>query len=147
MKKLLGFCMLVALTLAAWAVEDGQVVYIGGTVSALKEGAIGSLDTSSEKILALQAAGGKLVIPYAGIESYQYSHELARHLGVLPAIGVGLVRRRQQRHYFRITYRDESGASQVAVLEVSKHAPPILLAILHSRAPQGSKATASVARQ
>jgi hypothetical protein len=64
---------------------------------------------------------------------------VARHLGVLPAIAVGLVKKRQRRHYFRISYRDENGVVQVVVFEVPKNMPRTLLPILQTRAPQGCK--------
>ncbi len=69
----------------------------------------------------------------------EYSQQVARHLGVLPAIAVGLVKRRQRRHFLRISYHDESSTAQVAIFEVSKETPHTLLAILEVRAPQGCK--------
>ncbi|HUJ82233.1 MAG TPA: hypothetical protein VLW83_10130, partial [Candidatus Acidoferrales bacterium] len=95
------------------------------------------LDTTSETTLSFEYAGNKLLIPYAKIDSFDYSQQVARHLGVLPAIAVGLVRKRQRRHFIQISYRDESNVSRVAVFEVSKQMPRTLLAILRNRAPQG----------
>src|SRR5437879_12460139 len=37
----------------------------------------------------------KLEILFAKIDSFEYSQEVARHLGVLPAIAVGLIRDRK----------------------------------------------------
>ena len=54
------------------------------------------------------------------------AQQVARHLGVVPAIAVGLVKRWQRRHYFRITYHDESKTQQVAIFEVSKGDAPAL---------------------
>jgi hypothetical protein len=93
--------------------------------------------------LKFDYAGGKLVIPFVAIDSFEYSQQVARHLGVLPAIAVGLVKRRQRRHFLRITYHDESSAAQVAIFEVSKEMPRTLLAILEVRAPQGCRPSAN----
>jgi len=134
-RKLAAFCMLLALSLPAGAVEDGQVMYVGGTVPAMQAGVLGRLDTTSETTLTFEYSGKKLDIPYAKIISFEYSKEVARHLGVLPAIAVGLVKKRQRRHFFRISYRDESDVPQVAVFEVSKQAPQTLQAVLETRAP------------
>jgi hypothetical protein len=139
MKRILGLFLLLLAPLSSSAVEGSQVMYVGGTVVALKEGASGKLDTSSLAVLNFDYSGGKLVIPFDTIDSYEYSERVARHLGVLPGIAVGLVRRRQHRHFFRVSYRDENKALQVAVFEVSKEMPETLLAILQVRAPQGCK--------
>ena len=139
MKKIAAICLLLAMAVPADAVEDGQVMYTGGTVPALQAGVLGRLDTTSESALSFEYAGSKLAIPYAKIDSYKYYEQVARHLGVLPAIAVGMVKRRQQRHFFQIGYRDESNLSQVAVFEVSKQMPQTLLAVLLARAPQGCK--------
>jgi hypothetical protein len=139
MQKLAAICLLLAMPLATAAVEDGQVMYTGGTVSSLQAGALGRLDTSSEAALSFESSGTKLVIPYARMESFQYIHEVARHLGVLPAIAVGLVKKRQRRHFFQISFRDDSNVSQVAIFEVPKQMPQTLLAVLRTRAPQACK--------
>jgi hypothetical protein len=139
MKKLAAICLLLAMAVPVGAVEDGQVMYMGGTVPALQAGVLGRLDTTSETALSFDYAGSKLAIPYARIDSYKYYEQVARHLGVLPAIAVGMVKRRQQRHFFQISYRDESNLTQVAVFEVSKRSPQTLLAVLLARAPQGCK--------
>ena len=101
MKTMVVVCLLLVLPLAAIAVENGQVMYVGGTVMILKEGMIGRLITSSPTELTFDSAGSQLVIPFARIESYEYSQQVARHLGVVPAIATGLIRHRQKRHFLR----------------------------------------------
>lgn len=136
MKRFTAFCLLLVMSLPAGAVEDGQVMYAGGTVPALKEGVLGRLNTASETLLTFEYSGNKLEIPYARIDSFEYSQQVARHLGVLPAIAVGLVKKRQRKHFFRISYRDENNVTQVAIFEVPKQVPRTLLAFLQTRAPQ-----------
>jgi len=139
MKKLVTFCLAFALALPAAAVEDGQVRYVGGTVLALHAGAMGRLDTTSETALGFEYSGTKLLIPYADIQSFQYTTEVTHHLGVLPGIAVALLKKRERRHFFRISYRNADHVEQVAVLEVSKHMPRTLQAVLEARAPQTCK--------
>ncbi len=141
MKKIVGLCLLLVLPLATIAVEN--VMYAGGTVVTLKEGTIGRLDTTSPTALTFECSGSQLVIPFAKIDSYEYSQQVARHLGVLPAIATGLVRHRQKRHFLRIAYKEENNAQQVAIFEVPKQMPRTLLAILQVRAPWGCKANAA----
>jgi len=139
MKRILGLCLLALAPMAALAVEGGQVLYVGGTSGSVKEGALGRLDATSQTVLSFEYSGGKLAIPFEMVDSYEFSQPVARHLGVLPAMAVGLVKRRQHKHFFRISYHDENKAPQVAVFEVSKEMPRTLLAILQARAPQGCK--------
>ena len=139
MKRFLGWFFLLLMPLATPAVADGQVKYVGGTVGTLNGGVSGRLDASSQRALNFEYSGGKLAIPFEMIDSYEYSQRVARHLGVLPAIAVGLVSCRQRRHFFRISYHDDSKTSQVVIFEVSKEMPRTLLAILQERAPRGCK--------
>lgn len=118
---------------------DGAVSYVGGTVQKLTEGSVGKLDTSSQTELIFVSPAGRFAIPYASIDSYEHSQEVAHHLGVLPAIAVGLVKKRQKKHFLRVDYHDESKTPQVVVLEVPKKMPRTLLAILQERAPQGCR--------
>ncbi len=139
MKRAMGISLLMLVSIAVVAVEHSQVEYVGGTIQSVKAGAVGELDTASDTILSFQYSGGSLPISYAAIESYEYTQELAHHLGVAPAIAVGLVRKRQRRHFFRISYKDQANVSQVVVFEVPKQTPNTLLAVLQTRAPQGCK--------
>ena len=135
MKNFAALFLLLALSLPAAAVEDGQVMYFGGTVPAFTAGLVGRLDTTSETSLTFEHAGNKLVIPYSAITSFQYTTEVTHHLGVLPAVAVGLLKKRERRHFFRISYRDADNVSQVVVFEVPKHMPRTLQAVLEDRAP------------
>jgi hypothetical protein len=134
MKKLTALFLFLIVSLPALAVDDGQVRYIGGSAPGLAAGTVGSLDTTAETALIFEHAGSKLEIPYAAIESHEYSTEVTHHLGVLPAVAVGMVRIRKHRHYFRVSYRSPDGVAQVAVFEVSKQMPRTLQAVLTARA-------------
>ncbi len=136
MKKLAAFCLILCACLPAVAVEGDQVMYVGGTTAQVKAGVVGTLNTSSEIALVFNYSWSKLEIPYASIESFQYTQEVTRHLGVLPAIAIGMVAKRRHRHFFRISYRDPNSVAQAAVFEVPKTIPRTLQAILQARAPQ-----------
>ena len=68
MKRMAVVCLLLVLPLAAVAVENGQVMYTGGTIGALKEGMIGRLITSSPTELTFESSGTQLVIPFSKID-------------------------------------------------------------------------------
>lgn len=118
MKNLMTFCFLLAMALPLAAVEDGEVMYVGGTVPAVRAGSIGRFDTTSEASMTFEYGNNKLAIPYAAIQSFQYTTEVTHHLGVLPAIVVALLKARERRHFFRISYRDVNDAGQAVVFEV-----------------------------
>jgi hypothetical protein len=81
MKKPIVLCLLFALVAPLLAVEGNQVMYTGGTVAALNVNTIGRLDATSETALGFESSGTKLLIPYADIQSFEYSTEVAHLLG------------------------------------------------------------------
>ena len=136
MKKFLTVVFFLSLmlitSLPAAAVAD-PVRYVGGTVPELTADTTGRLDTTSATELIFEHSGKTFAIPYGSIASFDCSKQVARHLGVLPAIAVGIVRMRQHRHFFRISYHDGNGLEQVAIFEVPKQLPRTLEAALETR--------------
>jgi phosphatidylglycerophosphate synthase len=136
------FGLSLLLAAPAFAVEAGQVAYTSGTLT-IPQGTIGSFDTTSPTALVFKfkfttsgSGLGEVDLVYKNISSFEYSTEVARHLGVLPAVAVGLVKRRERKHFFSIKFIDSSNVVQAAIFEVPKRDPPGLLAILRARAPQ-----------
>jgi hypothetical protein len=82
------------------------------------------------------ASASEAAIEYKNIRGYSYTSEVAYHLGVLPAIAVGLLKSRERRHFLTIRYVDSADVAQAAVFEVAKSDPMTLLAVLRARAPQ-----------
>jgi hypothetical protein len=102
----------------------------------MKEGSAGKFDFSSAGQLRFVSSGTVLEIPYNGIESFAHTKEAAVHLGVAPAIAVGLVAARRHNHFVRITYKDSNQLPQVAVFEVPKSMTVYLMPMLEATAPQ-----------
>jgi hypothetical protein len=130
----------VLLALPACAVEAGQVAYTGGSLSVV-QGTVGSFDTTSPRALVFRfvgpgASSNEVDIEYKNIQSFRYTTEVAYHLGVLPAIAVGLLKSRERKHFLTLRFIDSAGVAQAAIFEVAKNDPPALLAILHARASQ-----------
>jgi len=138
MKNALVVTVLLITSCSLWAVDDGQIKYLGGTVPALEVNSIGKLDLTSETVMQFNSTKGTFTIPDANIDSFEYTQELTHHLGVLPAIGVGLTRTRKHRHYFRIVFHNDNNVSQIVVIEVPKHMPKVLQTVLKSRAPHAT---------
>ena len=134
----LGLLLCVGIVPAAFAADEGQAAYTGGTLPVAK-GTIGSLDTTSPTALMFRyggSAGGQVEIDYRNVSNFEYASPVAHHLEVLPFILVSLVRPREHRHFFSIRYMDSSNVVQVVVFEVPKSDPRALLEVLRGRAPQ-----------
>ena len=139
MKRVVTLLLVMALATPAspaW-VEGDQVMYVGGTLPNFKSGCIGRLNTTPARELVFECAGERFEIPYEGVQRYEYSRKLARRIGAIPTVAVFLVlKRRQRRHFIEIAFKDGEGIAQSVVLEVSKNAPQIVLAVLRARAPR-----------
>ncbi len=127
---------MIAAAIPALAVEGSDVAYQGGTIPQLKESTVGKFDLTSGTGLRFLYSGGSLEIPYNRIESFKHSKEVAVHLGVAPAIAVGLVKRRRRNHFVQITFLDGNNLHQVAVFEIPKTMPRVLMPAFVARAPQ-----------
>ncbi|HEY0796089.1 MAG TPA: hypothetical protein VGD64_09950 [Acidisarcina sp.] len=129
-----------AFPLKSLAVESGEVAYTGGSLTTVPLEVTGKFDTSLPTAIIFQfRANGhatEIKIPYGNITGFNYHTEVAHHLGVLPAIAVGLVKRRERKHLISISFSDDANVAQTAIFEVAKHDPPSLVAILRARAPQ-----------
>ena len=130
---------LLTLSLAAPAlaspVEGSDVMYMGGSVSNVKEGTVGLLDLTAAQELVFEHGDHRVAIPYASIQRFQYSQRLARRLGVAATIAVVLVKHRQRRHVIELYFLDANGVNQVAMFELSKDRAAPVVAVLNARVP------------
>jgi hypothetical protein len=136
MRRIVVIVLLLIVATDAFGVTGSEVAYVGGSISALKPGDIGTFDFSPATELGFVSNGTRFSIAYDKIKKIEYHKEVAFHLGVAPAIVVGLIKKRERKHFFTITYTDEAGVRQAAVFEVAKDAPRSLLAVFAARAAQ-----------
>jgi hypothetical protein len=139
MKKLIALTLISVLAAPSARALDGkgmEATYTGGTVAGVRLGVNGTLETTSPTALEFHSSSGDFSVPYAGIATARYREENRFRLGVLPAIGVGLLKARAKRHLTTITWKDERGVVQAAIFETSKQRSLALLTILRVRAPQ-----------
>jgi hypothetical protein len=129
--------VLVALCLGTFAaaVEGGQVLYVAGSINSVAPGTVGRLDTSDALAMRFVAGTGGIVIPYQRVTAYSEESEVAHHIGVLPAIAVGLVKVRHRRHYLHVTFSDENGSAQIVEFEIPKQMPKPIMDLLRARVP------------
>jgi hypothetical protein len=132
---------------AAFALEPNQAVYIGGSV-AIPGDTPGRMDTSSPMTLLFHykkpdGTAGQIGVDYAAIKTAYPGDEVTHHLGVAPAIAVGLIAARRRRYFVTLTWTDEKGISQAAQIEISKHDQQPLLAVIRARMPRPCQRTPS----
>jgi hypothetical protein len=114
--------------------ETIPAVYDNGSAPNLPATTDGTLDlTSPTELIFRTTIGATLSIPYASITDFNYRVESTHHLGVIPAILVALVNSRLHRHLFTIDYTDDANNKQVAVFDVPKDEPRVLLPLLRLR--------------
>lgn len=142
MKRAIEMLLLVAMltSVSALAMDGPEVQYVNGTARGVKEGSIGTVDTTVAKALEFHAGTAVFSIPYDGVKFYRYQEEKRFRLGVLPAIAVGLLKARAQRHLVTISWKDEAGVAEVVTLETSKDDALGLVALLRARAPKACAA-------
>ncbi len=130
-------CFLLLLpSLPAFAATPGpDVVYVGGTIATPVTSTSGVLDLSSQDALLFKTSAGNITVPWTSIQSWTSYSQTTHHIGVLPAIAVGLVRKRQRSHFLRIAWKDERKSDQGVLFEIPKQMPAVVETALNVRAP------------
>ncbi len=119
-RLLLGICFL-AVSLPLFAgVDSHKAVYIGGTVSSLKEQAEGVLSTKDEKQLTFVHKKETFAIPYDRIDSLEYGQKAGRRVGLAIAISPIALLSKKRRHYLTVNFNDAQDKQQAAVFELEK---------------------------
>ena len=114
---------------ALWAVDSQKTMYVGGTVSSIKEQTEGVSSTSDAKVFVFDYGQGKLQIPYDQIESLEYGQKVGRRGGIVSR----WVITKKRKHFLTIGYKDENGKEQAAVLELGKDIVRVTLPTLEAR--------------
>lgn len=113
-------CLLFMLEAVSWAGLGGHdAMYVGGTLSAVKENTEGKIATD-DKTLVFQYKRGKLTIPYDQVNSLEYGQKAGRRLGLAVAISPLFLLSKKRKHYLTIGFLDENKKQQAAVLELGK---------------------------
>ena len=123
-------------TAAGAEVKGMEATYSSGTAPGVQPGVEGRLDTTSATALEFHSSSGDFSVPYVGITAAKYREENRFRLGVLPAIGVDLLKARSKRHWITLTWKDDRGVVQAAIFENSRENSIWLLTIVRVRAPQ-----------
>jgi hypothetical protein len=136
MKKLicavLASLFVAELPLAA-GIGSRSTMYVGGTITTIKERTEGKSSTSDEKVFVFQYKRGKLTIPYERMNSLEYGQKAGRRLGLAIAVTPLALFSKKRKHFLTIGYLDENDKQQAAVFELGKDVIRTTLATLEAR--------------
>jgi hypothetical protein len=119
---------------AAWAgLGSDKTMYVGGTVSSLKEGTEGKSSAKDEKVFRFDYQGGKLEVPYDHINDLEYGQKAGRRLGVAIALTWMALFSKKRKHFLTVGYTDANDKQQAAVFELGKDIVRVTLASLEAR--------------
>ncbi len=125
-------CLLLDLPVFA-GLGSNKTMYIGGTVTSIKDGTEGKSSTADEKIFTFQYPSGKLAIPYERINSLEYGQKAGRRVGVAIAVTPFAIFSKKRKHFLTVGYLDENDKQQAAVFELGKNIVRVTLATLEAR--------------
>jgi hypothetical protein len=128
--------MVVGVTLALFlggavlAVGRDKVMYVSGTLSAIKQNTVGMFNTQPEAALEFNAGKkGSVAIPYAAVASLEFEEKERK----VVVIGFGSPVSKRPFYYLTMTYRDPDGKEQRGVFELGKDVVRPMLKILEVR--------------
>jgi hypothetical protein len=114
-------------------ISSDKAMYVGGTVSTVKEGTEGTASAKNENVFVFQYKEGKLEIPYDRIDDLEYGQKAGRRLGVAIAVTWMALFSKKRRHFLTVGYKDENDKQQAAVFELGKDTVRVTLASLEAR--------------
>jgi hypothetical protein len=123
MRKLISALLvtLFVLEVPLWAgLGSHKALYVGGTVSSLKEKTEGAVSTTDEKAFVFEHKGGKFSIPYDQVTSIEYGQKAGRRLGLALAVSPLFLFSHKRKHFLTVGYLDENKKQQGAVFELGK---------------------------
>jgi hypothetical protein len=136
MRKTIGIAVVFVLLfdLTAWAgLGSKKTMYVGGTITSIKEGTEGTSSTQDEKNFVFDYQGGKFAIPYDRINDLEYGQKAGRRLGLALVISPWLLLSHKRKHFLTIGYTDENDKQQAGVFEIGKDVVRVTLASIEAR--------------
>jgi hypothetical protein len=135
MKRVIVSILLFALMAeVCWAgLGSHETLYVGGTISAIKDGTEGRSSAKDEKVFVFEYKGGKLTIPYDRIDSLEYGQKAGRRLGAAVLVNPLFLLSKKRKHYLTIGFTDENDKQQAALFELGKDVVRVTLASLEAR--------------
>jgi hypothetical protein len=131
--SLICLALLLGASFAFAGIGSKEAMYVGGTISSIKEGTEGYTTAKAETVYVFTYKGGHLDIPYDSVESLEYGQKAGRRLGVAIAVTPLALFSKKRKHYLTINWKDENDKQQAAVLELGKDIIRTELATLEAK--------------
>jgi hypothetical protein len=110
-----------------------DTMYVGGTVTTIKEQTEGKCSTTDEKVFTFEYKGGKLVMPYDRMNELEYGQKAGRRLGLAIVVSPIALLSKKRKHFLTVNYLDENDKQQAVVLELGKDIVRTTLATVQAR--------------
>lgn len=135
MKRIASLLILTLLlpVLAHAGLGSKKTKYIGGTITALKEGVEGESSAKDEKEFIFEHKGGRFTIPFDRITELEYGQKAGRRVAVAILVTPLALFSKKRKHFLTITYKDANDKEQVGVFEFGKDVIRVNLASLQAR--------------
>jgi hypothetical protein len=118
---------------AVAGIGSHNTMYVGGTITSIKQETEGKSTTADEKVFLFEYKGGKLEIPYERMNELEYGQKAGRRIGLAIVISPIALLSKKRRHFLTINYVDENEKQQAVVLEVGKDVVRTTLASIQAR--------------
>lgn len=106
---------------SARGADRGKAVYIGGTLSAVKEKSQADIDLKGEEKLVFSPKGvAPIQIPWSGIQEVEYGQKVGHRVKTAIFLTPLALFSRNRRHYVTLAWKDAEGKDQAAVFEFDK---------------------------
>jgi hypothetical protein len=130
----LVLCLLILFSISTEAgLDSKKAMYIGGTVTSIKEQTEGKASTNDEKVFLFVYKEGRLTIPYDRVNDLEYGQKAGRRLGLALTISPWLLFSKKRKHFLTIGFQDENDKQQAAVFEIGKDIVRTTLASMEAR--------------
>lgn len=116
-----------------FAVSSKEAVYVGGTLSTIKESVEGRVSIADEKNFLFEYKGGKLLIPYERVNSLEYGQKAGRRVGVAIMVSPIALLSKKRKHFLTLNFTDDQDKQQAAVFELGKNIVRVTLSSLEAR--------------
>jgi hypothetical protein len=141
MRRFIAASLIVFFVLATLAEAGGldskKAMYVGGTVSSVKERTEGVPSTADEKVFVFTFKDGdkesKLTVPYDRVNDLEYGQKAGRRLALALTVSPWLLLSKKRKHFLTIGYQDENDKQQAAVFELGKDIVRTMLASMEAR--------------
>lgn len=129
-----ALAILFVITLPAEAgLDSKKTMYVGGTITSIKDKTEGLASTNDEKAFVFTYKGGELKVPYDRVNDLEYGQKAGRRLGLALTISPWLLLSKKRKHFLTVGYQDENDKQQAAVFELGKDIVRTTLASLEAR--------------